>query len=67
MNHFPGEAGQFGSPALPLVPFPCLLRQSNRFGCEGRTAKPKFTRRRFIEGGLARHPLGGLKDSVNPV
>jgi hypothetical protein len=57
MNHFPGEAGQFGSPALPLVPFPCLLRQSNRFGCEGRTAKPK----------LARHPLGGLKDSVNPV
>jgi len=40
MNHFPGEAGQFGSPALPLVPFP--------------SAKPKFTRRRFIEGGLAR-------------
>jgi hypothetical protein len=21
---------------------------------------------RFIEGGLARHPLGGLKDSVHP-
>jgi len=21
MNHFPGEAGQFGSPALPLVLF----------------------------------------------
>jgi len=43
---------------------------------EGRTAKPKFTRRpvrrrgievgRFIEGGLARHPLGGLKDSACP-
>jgi len=29
-------------------------------------ANPKFTRRRFIEGGLARHPLGGLKDNVNP-
>jgi hypothetical protein len=43
---------------------------------EGRTAKPKFTRRlvrcsaggvgRFIEGGLARHPLGGLKYSTCP-
>ena len=37
-----------------LISFPCLLRQS---GYEGRTAKPK----------LARHPLGGLKGSVNPV
>jgi hypothetical protein len=30
------------------------------------SAKPKFTRRRFIEGELARHPLGGLKDSACP-